>query len=264
MISDTVVSVTIFALRFWVPIIASLVIGRLVRNYFHNGLHRYPGPLIASLTDWWRFWDVCGRRPEVTHQKLHAKYGDVVRLGPNTLSFADPEALGVIYGLSKGFSKVSEDRKWSCLLTADRRADIHFKSDFYVVQQSTVQGHSLASLFSTTDNTFHSRFRRCVNAAFSMSTLVQYEPFVDNTTKLFLRQTQRLFAGKAAGCELSRWLQFYAFDVIGEITYSKRHGFIEQNKDIDGIVSYLGRLFLYVAPVSRKPGGASSLEFTPI
>lgn len=82
-----------------------------------------------------------------------------------------------------------------------------------------------------------------------MSALVQYEPFVDNTTKLFLKQTERLFAGNPAGCDFTQWLQFYAFDVIGEITYSKRHGFVEQNKDIDGIVSYLGNLFLYVAPV---------------
>ena len=82
-----------------------------------------------------------------------------------------------------------------------------------------------------------------------MSALVQYEPFVDNTTKLFLDQTERLFAGKPEGCDFTRWLQFYAFDVIGEITYSKRHGFVEKNEDIDGIVAYLGKLFLYVAPV---------------
>lgn len=83
-----------------------------------------------------------------------------------------------------------------------------------------------------------------------MSALVQYEPFVDNTTKLFLSRTQELFAGKSEGCDFTRWLQFYAFDVIGEITYSKRHGFIEKNTDVDGIISYLTKLFLYVAPVS--------------
>lgn len=86
-----------------------------------------------------------------------------------------------------------------------------------------------------------------------MSALVQYEPFVDNTTKLFLDQTDKLFAGDEKGLDLSRWLQFYAFDVIGEITYSKRHGFIERNEDVDGIISYLGKLFLYVAPVSIHP-----------
>lgn len=44
-------------------------------------------------------------------------------------------------------------------------------------------------------------------------------------------------------------MQFYAFDVIGEITYSKRHGFLEENKDIDGIIDYIAGLFNYVAPV---------------
>lgn len=40
--------------------------------------------------------------------------------------------------------------------------------------------------------------------------------------------------------------------VIGQITYSKRHGFVERNQDIDGMVGYLGRLFSYVAPVRIK------------
>lgn len=118
------------------------------------------------------------------------------------------------------------------------------------MQQAVVKGQSQPSLFSTVDNDFHQQFRRCVNSAFAMSALVQYEPFVDNTTKLFLKQTERLFANKPEGCDLTRWLQFYAFDVIGEITYSKRHGFVEKNEDIDGIVSYLTQLFNYVAPVS--------------
>jgi hypothetical protein len=82
-----------------------------------------------------------------------------------------------------------------------------------------------------------------------MSALVQYEPFVNNTTKLFLEQTQRVFVNNPEGCELTQWLQFYAFDVIGEITYSKRHGFLEKVEDVDGIISYLTKLFLYVAPV---------------
>lgn len=119
------------------------------------------------------------------------------------------------------------------------------------MQQAVVQGRRLASLFSTTDNDFHSQFRRCVNAAFSMSALVQYEPFVNNTTKVFLEQTERLFVDNPDGCELTQWLQFYAFDVIGEITYGKRHGFVEKNEDIDGIIKYLSSLFLYVAPVSH-------------
>jgi cytochrome P450 len=131
------------------------------------------------------------------------------------------------------------------------------------VQQSVVKGHTLPSLFSTTDNDFHMQFRRCVNSAFAMSALVQYEPFVDNTTKLFLKQTERLYIDKPGACDFTRWLQFYAFDVIGEITYSKRHGFIEKNEDVDGIVAYLTKLFLYVAPV-RLLSTHSLTPFAPL
>ncbi|KAK2787600.1 hypothetical protein FQN53_005050 [Emmonsiellopsis sp. PD_33] len=217
--------------RHWSLVFITLFSGWLLRNRYRNGLNKYPGPFLASLTDWWRFWDVYGRRAEITHQALHAKYGDVVRIGPNTLSFADPAALKTIYGLNKGF----------------------VKSDFYRVQQSVARGWRLPSLFSTTDNDFHSQFRRCVNAAFSMTALVQYEPFVDNTTKLFLDQTEKLFAGGKKVCDFTTWLQFYAFDVIGEITYSKRHGFVEKNEDVEGIVAYLSGLFLYVAPIGQIP-----------
>lgn len=95
-----------------------------------------------------------------------------------------------------------------------------------------------------------------------MSALVQYEPFVDNTTKLFLEQTRKFYVNNAEGCDFTQWLQFYAFDVIGEITYSKRHGFVEKNKDIDGIVAYLSWLFLYVAPVCRYLSSLSYLSLT--
>lgn len=91
----------------WFPCSLGILLLWLVKNRYSNGLNQYPGPLLASLTDWWRFFDVYGRRPEITHRALHRKFGDVVRLGPNTLSFSDPRALKAIYGLNKGFTKVS-------------------------------------------------------------------------------------------------------------------------------------------------------------
>lgn len=94
-------------LEYWPAALALALVAYLLKNYFNHGLNKYPGPFLASLTDWWRFVDVYKRRPEVTHLKLHAKHGDVVRLGPNSLSFADPRALKSIYGLNKGYVKVS-------------------------------------------------------------------------------------------------------------------------------------------------------------
>ena len=95
-------------LEHWVAVLLVALTAYLVWNRFYHGLQRYPGPFLASVTDWWRFFDVLGRRPETTHINLHKQHGDIVRLGPNTLSFANPAALGTIYGLNKGFVKVSD------------------------------------------------------------------------------------------------------------------------------------------------------------
>ena len=103
MADDSIVGVL---LRHWPAVLVVAFSAYLLSNRFNRGLNKYPGPFLASLTDWWRFWDVYKRRPEVTHINLHAKHGDVLRLGPNTLSFSNPKALKAIYGLNKGFTKV--------------------------------------------------------------------------------------------------------------------------------------------------------------
>jgi hypothetical protein len=90
----------------WALLLPAVLALYFSTNFFNRGLNKYPGPLLASLTNWWRLWDVYKRRPEITHIKLHEKHGDIVRLGPNTLSFSDPQALKSIYGLNKGFIKV--------------------------------------------------------------------------------------------------------------------------------------------------------------
>jgi len=121
------------------------------------------------------------------------------------------------------------------------------------VQMGVSEGKRLPSLFSTVDETYHANLRRSVNNAFSMSALVQYEPFVNEVVEIFLDQTNRLFAVPNKVCDFAEWLQFFAFDVIGQITYSRRHGFVDNAEDVDGMVTYLGKLFSYVAPVGQVP-----------
>lgn len=93
-------------------------------------------------------------------------------------------------------------------------------------------------MFSTNDEKYHAKLRRAVSNAFAMSTLVQFEPFVDSTTTEFLKQLSHRYADKPGViCDLGKWLQFYAFDVIGELTFSKRLGFVDRGLDVDNIIS---------------------------
>jgi hypothetical protein len=82
-----------------------------------------------------------------------------------------------------------------------------------------------------------------------MSSLVSYEPLVDGTAAIFLAQTEKLFAKPGASCNFSRWLQFFAFDVIGELTWSKRLGFVEKNEDVQGIIEFVAKFLEYAGPV---------------
>jgi hypothetical protein len=52
-----------------------------------------------------------------------------------------------------------------------------------------------------------------------MSSLVAYEPFVDNCIELFCQRLKE-FKSSSSPIDLGYWLQCYAFDVIGDITVS--------------------------------------------
>ncbi|KAJ0108418.1 hypothetical protein J7T55_005395 [Diaporthe amygdali] len=214
-----------------------LLVGLLVKftfNKYGYGLNKVPGPWLAGFTDLYRLFIVWGRRPELWHIRLHKKHGKIVRLGPNTVSIADPEAIKIVYGLNSGY----------------------VKSDFYPVQQTLAGGRPLQSLFNTTDEQFHARLRRAVSNAYAMSTLVTFEPLVDTTTVAFLEQLKKRFSGLSNGegiCDFGTWLQYYAFDVIGELTYSKRLGFVDRGIDVDHIIGNLERLLNYVSVVGQLP-----------
>ncbi|KAF2275833.1 cytochrome P450 [Westerdykella ornata] len=228
--------------KYWPLVLASLVLGHLLSNKYWKGLNKYPGHWLAGYTNWWRFYDVLGRKHEWTILRLHREHGDIVRLGPNVLSFADPKAIKIIYGLNKGM----------------------VKSDFYPVQNAVAKGRRLQSLFSTTDEDYHAKYRRCVNNAFAMSSLVNYEPLVSSTLKFFLDKTEQWYANTGRECDFAQWLQFFAFDVIGDLTWSKRLGFIEENRDVDGIIAFLKKFLSYAGPIGQIPTLDLFLEKNPI
>jgi len=83
-----------------------LVIAQLAYQRYGHGIHKYRGPFLASLTDFWKFWHVSTHRDRVTTVGLHSEYGPIVRVGPRKLSFSDPAALKEIFGVNKGYVKV--------------------------------------------------------------------------------------------------------------------------------------------------------------
>ena len=90
-----------------VAAVAVCLISYLVFTYFTNGLHRYPGPILAKFSNLWHYLDVRSNHHHDHLIELHRRYGDVVRIGPNRLSIACPEYVGRIYSTHDAYPKVS-------------------------------------------------------------------------------------------------------------------------------------------------------------
>jgi hypothetical protein len=81
-----------------------LFLGAVYRRFFHP-LAKYPGPFWASITRWWMVNQIFGGKHEKNIRALHKKYGNIVRIAPNEVAIADPQAIKTIYSTGGGFSK---------------------------------------------------------------------------------------------------------------------------------------------------------------
>ncbi|KAI1754951.1 cytochrome P450 [Xylaria castorea] len=193
------------------------IIQRLVRSVL-SPLRSVPGPFLARCGDLWYLWHVGKGRWEMREIELHRKHGDIVRYGPNRYSISDPEALGTIYGHGSRFAKSSWYNAWTA------------PDSWNVFADRSIQRHA---------NT-----RRQLQSTYSMTSLVSYEPYVDQCADIF---SQRLSEMSEAGMpvDMGHWLQCYAFDVIGQITYGKRIGFLDHGADIQGIMRAIEKGLVY-------------------
>ena len=86
-------------------VLALPVIGLLLRclyNVFLHPLRKYPGPFLcrANFLKWMLVQ--CKGESSNYLQELHKKYGKVVRIEPNSLSFIESQAWPDIYGHKTG------------------------------------------------------------------------------------------------------------------------------------------------------------------
>lgn len=124
------------------------------------------------------------------------------------------------------------------------------QSDFYVALQPNNQGKAMPGLFNTPDETFHRLMKKPIASIYSMSNLVTFEPYADSTLTVFFEQLDRRYVQTRQECDLGMWLQWFAFDFMGEITFSHRLGFLEHASDVDGIIGDIRDHFEAAAPVS--------------
>ncbi|KAI9170666.1 Pisatin demethylase [Paramyrothecium foliicola] len=202
----------------------------LLHRAFGSGLAKARGPFYARFTDLWYVYHIYNGRFEHENISLHKKYGEfpakdtcdnfadiwigsIVRYGPNRFSLSSPDAFKKIYSHGSEFPK----------------------STWYDTWSSPHQWN----LFGDTNRKRHAINRRQYQSTYSMSSLVNYEAFVDECSDIFLKKLMETTEKEQEPVDMGHWFQCYAFDVIGLITYSKRLGFLNCGQDVAGVMKNL-------------------------
>jgi hypothetical protein len=70
-----------------------------------SALRKIPGPEVYAFTSWALAYDAFHTKMVFSIRQLHQKYGPVVRISPNEVSFNSLTALRTIYGAGSGFER---------------------------------------------------------------------------------------------------------------------------------------------------------------
>jgi hypothetical protein len=98
------------AIKNWQIVLTVTLVIAIVNNYiiypfYTSPLANVPGPKLNAMTKWRQVYADFTKKRTLYIHSLHQKYGPVVRIGPNELSFTGEEPMKVIYGAGTNFYK---------------------------------------------------------------------------------------------------------------------------------------------------------------
>ncbi|TKX27084.1 cytochrome P450 monooxygenase-like protein 2 [Elsinoe australis] len=212
--------------------IASAVAIHIAVKVLLSPLRDIPGPWLAKVTDLWRLIESWRGRPDISHNKLHEKYGPAVRIGPNCVSISDPALIKTIFSTWK-------------------KDNMYTKSDFYGVADFPLDGKYFPTTFSVRDEQLHSTMTRKANKLYAIPALIQFEPLTDAAIEVFLSRLREEFVSPGRSCPIHEWLHFLAWDMIAEMTFSRKFGFLDTGKDVDDIIKIGQQSADYLAVIGQ-------------
>ncbi|CBX97259.1 hypothetical protein IAQ61_007329 [Plenodomus lingam] len=181
-----------------------LVLCRIFYNIYFHPLRHYPGPKIwaASRLRW--AYAMQSGTYHLNLRDLHAKYGPVVRVAPDELSFTEPGAWKDIY----------ENRNIA-------------KTSIWAGQE---EHHHPISIVST-DEATHLRNRRALAGAFTEHAISEHMEIIGDLIQLMmLRFSDAAKDGKPAVLDLADWFNFLTFDISGALSFGESFDSVASSK----------------------------------
>ncbi|OJJ56962.1 hypothetical protein ASPSYDRAFT_47235 [Aspergillus sydowii CBS 593.65] len=194
-----------------VAIVAYWTFWIIYARWFHP-LAKFPGPFWASITRVWTVLHVLPGDAEKAQKKLHERYGPVVRIAPNELITSDPGAMKTLYGV-KSYTH---------------------KTDFYVAFRPPWA--RFPDHFTSAGGKQHAERRRIVTNVYTMTSILQSEQYIEKCIDVWIEKLDAMADNKES-FDLWVWTRMYAYDVVGELYFSKMFGFLQSGGDHLGYIA---------------------------
>ena len=168
----------------------------VIYNVYFHPLRNFAGPKFAAATPFPFVWRIANGRMVNWTSALHAKYGIVVRIHPDELSFIGSSAWKDIF--------------------LDPRPQLP-KPTFGMLETPS----GVPSINTTPDPEHHHRQRKIVSHAFSPRALQEQEYILQKYTDLLI--TRLRDQGEEA--DICEWYNLLTFDIIGDLCFGESfHG----------------------------------------
>ncbi|OCK76204.1 benzoate 4-monooxygenase cytochrome P450 [Lepidopterella palustris CBS 459.81] len=216
-------------------LVAFLVFGYLLVTGLYNitlhPLNKYPGPRSYAFSRaFWSYISISGK--SVFHlNELHDKYGPVVRIGPNELSYIDARAWKEVYGSQPGGKPQMQ------------KDPLHY------------QKHDETPSLHVSGDADHTRMRRLIAHAFSEKALKEQEPIMQSYTDLLIKRLHDV-GSSGNTVDLRKWFHWTVFDLFGDLAYGENFGCLKEGKSHPWleIIGESINAFMFIALARRIPG----------
>lgn len=171
------------------------VFGSAFYNAYIHPASKFPGPKLWSAFH--IFKDITCASGNIDNRlcELHARYGPVVRISPDELSFVDERAWKDIYAHPNYLAK------WP------RFAFVHDKPD------------TPADIINST-HADHARIRRQLSHAFSEKALREQEDLITSYINLLIEKLSEA-AESGSKLDMVKWYNFTTFDIISDLAFGE-------------------------------------------
>jgi hypothetical protein len=213
----------------WALLLLTTLLLRSLHKRYASPLRKYPGPILASVSRLWKVKSTASGRTHLDHIALHRRYGPVVRIAPNEVSVASPEAARTLLSAGKRF----------------------FKTPFYGVFPPPEN----PDIFTEVREDVHATKKRVANVPYGMAAMQQLSPFIDDSIEVLMRKVgEHVESGDGKKVfDLGDYLHYFAFDVLGEVAFSRAFGFLEQGRDVDDAIKTIDQSQTYNGIVGQVP-----------